>query len=226
MQRYNIFFPVHKGLRALLFETAQGLQQTDFTDAAQSEKAVADVTEVVDIFEGHAAKEDHYVFAALTAYEPSVVAVFEQEHVEDHALGESLQNWLTALSYAQTNSARRTIGHELTQAFIDFAAFNLRHMAKEEKIINPLLWRYYSDAELHGITQKILATIAPAENAVVSRWMVKGMSNGEIAGWLQNVRNGAPQPVFASLLSLAEANLPAQRWHSVREMMSEGAMVA
>lgn len=226
MQRYNIFFPVHKGLRALLFETALQLQQTDFTDREQSERAVEEVKQVVDLFEGHAHKEDHYIFAALAAYEPSVVCTFEQEHAEDHELGESLQNWLTALGYAQADGARQAMGNELSKAFIDFAAFNLRHMAKEEKVINPLLWRYYTDQELQGITQKVVATLTPAENAVMSRWMVKGMSNGEIAGWLQGVRNGAPPPVFAALLALTEENLPTGRWNNVREVLTEGAMVA
>jgi iron-sulfur cluster repair protein YtfE (RIC family) len=226
MQRYNIFFPVHRGLRALLFETSQQLQQTDFTNSEEAAEAVEQIKNVVQIFEGHASKEDQYVFAAIAAYEPSVVDAFEQEHVEDHKLGESLQNWLIAFGYAVAPSAKQTIGTELTKSFLEFTVFNLRHMAKEEKVINPLLWRYYSDGELHGITEKIIKSLPQKESALMSRWMVRGLNNTEILGWLKGVKNTAPQPIFEGLLSIVELELESQRWSSVQDGLFEGAMMA
>lgn len=226
MQRYNMFFPIHRGLRAMLFETAQQLQQTDFTDSEQAAASVAQINEVVEIFEGHASKEDNHVFAAIAAYEPSVVDAFEQEHVEDHKLGEDLQNWLTAFGYAVAPSAKQTIGAELTKSFIEFTVFNLRHMAKEEKVINPLLWRYYSDEELHDITQKILKSLSPAESAKTSRWMVRGLNNSELLGWLKGVKSTAPQPAFDGLLRIVESELETERWSQVQEGLFEDAMVA
>lgn len=226
MQRYNIFFPVHKGLQAMLCETALQLQQTTFTNQDEAAAAIECVRTVVELFESHAHKEDTYVFTAIAAYEPSVVAAFEQEHEEDHALGESLQKWLTAFEYAVASSAKQTIGEELTKAYIQFMVFNLRHMAKEEQVINPLLWRYYADEELHAITEKILQDIPPHEMAYFSRWMVRGMNNAEILGWLKGVKNSAPQPVFQSLLSITEAEVNPHRWSFLRESLTEGAMVA
>ena len=225
MQRYNIFFPVHKGLRALLCETAQLLQQTNFTDVDEAADAIERVAAVISLFESHAGKEDNYVFAAINAYEPSVVAAFEQEHDEDHALGQALQNWVTALEYAKAPSAKQTLGEELTKSFMQFMVFNLRHMAKEEQVINPLLWRYYSDEELHGITQKIIASIPLQEASYFSKWMVRGLNNAEILGWLKGVKNSAPQPVFQSLLGIAEEELHPHRWNLVQESLTEGAMV-
>ena len=225
MKRYNIFFPIHKGLRALLCETAQLLQQTSFTDVDEAADAIDRVKSVVSVFESHASKEDNYVFSALDAFEPSVVAAFEQEHEEDHELGEHLQKWVTAFEYAVAPSAKQSIGDELVKSFIGFMVFNLRHMAKEEQVINPLLWRYYTDEELHAITQKILASIPPEEAAYFSRWMVRGLNNAEILGWLKGVKNSAPQPVFASLLGIAEEELHPHRWNFVQEFLTEGAMV-
>ena len=37
--------------------------------------------------------------------------------------------------------------------------FNIEHMAKEEYVLNPILWRYYTDAELMAIKQQIIANI-------------------------------------------------------------------
>ena len=226
MQRYNIFFPIHKGLRALLCETAILLQQTSFMDADEADEAVEHVKTVVSLFESHADKEDNYVFKAIAAYEPSVVAAFEAEHVEDHTLGESLEKWITAFEYAVAPSAKQSIGEELVKAFIQFMVFNLNHMAKEENVINPILWRYYSDAELHNITLRITKDIPPQEMAYFSRWMVKGLSSDEILYWLKGVKNSAPQPAFHALLAIAEKELAPKRWNVVQESLMEGAMVA
>jgi hemerythrin-like domain-containing protein len=225
MQRYNIFFPIHKGLRAMLYETAMQLQHTCFTSADEAEAAVAQVKNVVHLFESHAHKEDSYVFPAIAAWEPSVVAAFESEHEEDHALGEDLQNWLTALGYAAAPSAKQTLGEELTKAYTQFMVFNLRHMAMEEQVINPILWRYYSDGELHDITLKIMKAAQPEEMAAFSRWMVRGLNNTELAAWLKGVKNTAPEPAFYGLLSLAEGELHPRRWNVLQESLTEGAMV-
>jgi iron-sulfur cluster repair protein YtfE (RIC family) len=226
MQRYNIFFPIHKGLRAMLCETAVQLQQTSFADAEEAAETVELVKTVVGLFESHAHKEDTYVFPAIAAYEPSVVAAFEGEHVEDHQLGESLQKWITAFEYAVSPSAKTTIGEELTKAYIQFMVFNLRHMAKEEQVISPILWRYYGDSELHDITLKIMKAVPQHEMAFFSRWMVRGLNNAEILYWLKGVKNIAPQPAFEALLSVAEKELNPHRWSFVQESLTEGAMVA
>jgi hypothetical protein len=93
-------------------------------------------------------------------------------------------------------------------------------------VINPLLWRYYTDEELHSITEKILSNIPPKEMAFFSRWMVRGLNNAEISGWLKGVKNTAPQPVFQSLLGIAEEELHPHRWNLVQETLTDGAMVA
>lgn len=226
MSRYNIFFPIHKGLRVLLYETAIRLQQTDFMNEDESAETIELVKTVIELFESHADKEDSYVFPAIAAYEPSVVAVFEKEHVEDHELGDSLQKWITAFEYAAAPRAKQTIGDELTKCFIQFLTFNLKHMSMEEKVISPILWRYYSDEELHGITLKIIQNVAPQQMAFFSRWMMRGLNNPEICLWLKGVKNTAPQPVFESLLSVAQNELNPTRWSFVQESLTEGAMVA
>lgn len=226
MQRYNIFFPIHKGLRAMLHETASSIQQTNFTNEDEASELVKKIREAITFFRNHAQTEDSYIFAAISSYEPSVVDAFEQEHKEDHRLGEELQNWLLAFEYATSTSAKQVIGEALSNAFTEFLVFNLKHMAKEEDVISKILWRYYSDAQLHEITKKITSEIKPAEMAIASKWILKGMNNMEISAWLKEVKNNAPEPVCHSLISLAEKTLPLHRWNAIEESLTEGAMIA
>jgi len=60
-------------------------------------------------------------------------------------------------------SNKQIIGEDLTKTFVEFVSFNLKHMAREEEVINSLLWRYCTDAELLHITQQIRSNTTPAE---------------------------------------------------------------
>lgn len=226
MTRYNIFGQVHKGLRALLYETALRLQQTDFINAEEAEASLTQVQTVIDLFDSHAHTEDTMVFAAIQQAEPSLVNVFEQEHEEDHALGQRMRGLLTAFTHAVSSDDKAAVGVAITQSFIDFMIFNLKHMAKEEIIINDALWKYYSDFELHSITQKIVAGIPPQTMAHFSRWMMRGLSNIEITAWLKEIKNNAPDFIFQSLMQTAVQELEEQRWQLVQEAITEGAMLA
>lgn len=226
MTRYNIFNQVHKGLRALLYETSLQLQQTDFTNADEAEAATQKVELVLHLFDAHAHTEDTFILPELQQYEPSVVDVFEKEHQKDLMLCNQLSEWLKAFNYCIAPGAKKEIGTSLTIVFTDFMIFNLEHMKKEEDILNRLLWNYYSDSQLKSITQAILAQIPADKLAQYSKWMMRGLANDEIIGWLKEVKNNAPDFVFQSLMVLAASELAELRWQQIQEQLTEGAMLA
>ncbi|CAN5758789.1 hypothetical protein BH11BAC3_BH11BAC3_11860 [soil metagenome] len=226
MNRYNMFYQVHKGLREMLYQTATRLQQTDFTNAAESTAIASQMTDILELFDAHAHTEDNFVLTALEAHEPSVASLFEEEHVQDHTLSKHLKSLLTMLQHSIANAERNEIGSAIRVAFVDFLVFNLKHMAKEEKVLNNLLWQYYSDEELHGITQKILAHLQPDTSLQYSTWMMRALSNSEIIAWLKEIKNNAPDFVFDGMLRVAEKELSGSRWSAVQEEITEGAMLA
>jgi hemerythrin-like domain-containing protein len=226
MKRYDIFYRVHSGLRAMLYETSLCLQQTDFSNAEDADKSLEQLEIVMQLFDKHAHTEDTIVFAAIKQTEPSLLYAFEKEHVEDHALVQSLIGLVASFNLAASANQKMVIGKTIVQSFTEFMIFNLRHMAKEENLINNALWKYYSDEELHGITEKIIANITPAQMAMYSTWMMRGLSNNEISNWLKEVKNSAPDFLFQSLMQTAAKELNKHRWQLVQEAITDGAMVA
>jgi hypothetical protein len=224
--RYNIFYQIHKALRAMLYHTATELQRTDFNNQEEAEAALADIKTVVDLFDKHAYHEDNLVFSAVQQYEPSVVDSFEQEHVKDHELSEKLRTLTVIYSSLEKDEEKIQLGSAIRKSFVEFLAFNLEHMAKEEDIINNLLWRYYSDEQIHSIEQQIISVQTPEATALVWKWMLLGLSNREIAGWLRIVEKNAPEFVFNTLFATAEKELPNHRFRLILEGLTEGAMRA
>ena len=226
MTRFNIFNQIHKALRAMLYDTSLALQQTYFADAEEAETAMEKVRQVVDIFDEHAANEDHFVLPAIERYEPSLVGSFEQEHEKDHALTEKLRGLLMVYNHAVKTEVKIETGQAINHAFIEFMIFNLEHMSKEETVLNKILWRYYTDEEILDINQRIIISIPQHVTAFTSAWMMRGLSNTEISGWLKAVEKNAPRPVFTQLFSIAEKELSNNRFRKVLENLTEGTMVA
>lgn len=226
MTRYNIFYQIHKGLRAMMYEKAGLLQQTDFSNEYETETVLEQMEEVLNLFERHAHTEDNFILSLIEVHDSSAASLFEEEHVQDHELGNRMRSLLNMFAVVEKTEDKEMMGSAIRFAFVEFLVFNLKHMAKEEDVLNNLLWKYNSDEQLMGITQQITGHLPPEAMQQYSHWMLRGLSNNEITGWLKEVKNTAPDFVFKNLFSLAEAELPEARWHAVKEVLCEGAMLA
>lgn len=226
MNRYNIFYQIHKGLREMLYNTASLLQQTDFSNEEETNAVLTQVDDVLFLFDKHAHTEDNFILPAIEKFEPTVATLFEEEHIQDHELSNRMRVLLNIFNHCSVAKEQLQAASAIRFAFIEFMIFNLQHMAKEETKLNELLWKHYMDEELKGITQQILAQVPPEAMGKYSTWMMKGLNNPEIIGWLKEIKNNAPGQVFDIMLSLAERELPPGRWSAVQEGITEGAMLA
>jgi hypothetical protein len=223
--RYNPFLQIHKGLRAMLYETALNLQHADFGNVAATALVTDQVQKVLWLFEGHAHIEDSKVFPLIATHAPEVVDDFESQHVQDHALGEALQQQLDKLAACEHPTERKLSGLALQQAFQCFVAFNLEHMVKEETIVASLLWEHYTDQELHALTEEIVRNIPPEKNQHYVNWMILGNNDEELIQWLTSVRNSAPSFVYDQLCDLAKQLLKTARWEKVSSALAEAPLV-
>ena len=221
MERYNIFNLIHKALRASLYQTALQLQQTDFTSAEEAEAAVNKVREIIMLFEAHAHKEDHFILPAISEYEPSVVASFENDHHMDEQLAARLSHDIAQVEKAFSYLEKLIAGRHLNETFVEFTVFNLQHMAREEDVINKILWRYYTDDEIRKISGQITASVDPWMHDFYSTWMLRGISNPEAANWMKTVEKFGPPVVFKTLLQKAGKELPKGRFMKISQSLGE-----
>ena len=221
MQRYNTFNQIHKALRALLYDTAMCLQQTDFETAEECDAVIEKVLSVLELFEEHAHHEDNHILPAIFSFEPSVVDAFEQEHVTNLQLGRALQETIAEMYRTKRDTEKLRLGKQLTNTFIQFMIFNLNHMAKEEDVLNAILWRYYSDAEIRQIESVIRQNTPAEKQPFVAKWMLLGISNREATDWLKSLQQQAPTPLFETLLTFAENTLPTERFEKIRSGLNE-----
>lgn len=213
--RYNVFNNIHKGLRGMLFDTQIKIQQTDFTSPEAAE-VIGNLEQVLMFFDEHADHEDRFILANIVKQEPVISQELENDHVLDHKLGEGLMDYILQWKQALTAKDKALAGQQIFYAFNEFIAFNLYHMNKEENQLLVLLWKHYTDEEIHGMETQILESINPQVLMEESRWMMRSMSVPEIAGWLQGIKMNAPEPVYGVFVQMAEEELPAARFEQLQ----------
>jgi hypothetical protein len=88
-------------------------------------------------------------------------------------------------------------------------------MHVEETAHNAVLWARYTDAELMGIHDALVASIPPQEMMQVARWLVPSMNPTERLHLLADIRTKAPAPAFEAILATVQPHLTAAEWEKL-----------
>jgi hemerythrin-like domain-containing protein len=211
MNRFNIFYQIHKGLRAMLYDMALTIQHTDFSIEEEGRATLRKLRQVLSLYAEHGQHEDTFVFPAVQKASPAVVALLESEHEKDEQLTNDLLLQIRSYRSASTGIERTAVGYDIHLSFQEFVAFNLQHMCKEERNINPLLWENYSDEEIVEIQKQVRSKVSPESEIQLTRWMLRGISDGEIKRWFTKVKETAPQEVWNGLWLIAIDELGYER---------------
>lgn len=225
-KRYNIFKQIHKGLRAMLYDTAISLQLTDFQDNEEAAAVIGKLSETLNIFYLHANHEDQFILPVVQKSNPLLVEEFDSEHGKDEFMSHRINALIASYQHANNLEAREDLGEKICAAFNEFVAFNLYHMAKEEEKINPVLWSQFTDEEICALRKTLAKTVSREEFLVTSKWMMQGINDCEILHWLKEVKNNAPEFIFRSMIELAEKVLTPARWNRIQNCLTEGLLLA
>ncbi len=101
----------------------------------------------MSLYERHIAKEEAILFSILYEYEPYVTAIL----LHNYKLIEKQVACLRTMIASDNNEvdvAEEQNDHRLLYRFNDFLNTCMAQMKEHQSLIYPVLWRYYSDAEL------------------------------------------------------------------------------
>ena len=225
MERYNIFNQVHKGLKAFLYDTAMRVQQTDFTIAAEAVQTVEKIGEALYYFSQHALHVERFLFPFITPYNPALINTFKQQYQSEIVQAQQLKGVMNVYEHAVCTEEKALAGKAIHKAFTSFLVAHLDCMAKEDSLLNPLLWRYYNDIELLGLEKDIVSRLSPKDLAALSKWSIRGMNNQEIIDWLRAIEKTSIAAIFSTFFNSAAKELPENRWQQIQEALAEGTLV-
>lgn len=216
--RYNIYTLIHKGLRASLCQNLVDLGKLDNTDS-EAVTHQLDITEnLLNFCRGHLAHENTFIHPAIQKLDKNPLQTIDDHHEHESAIDE-LQHKIATIKNLQDQDKARAL-HALYCVFSLFVAENFTHMRIEETHNAELLWKHFSDAEIHAIEQKIVGSLSPEENLLGLLMILPNITHSERVIFLQGFRQAVPAEVFNGTVSMLKPLLTSKDWLKLNTSLS------
>ena len=198
-RRWDIYGPVHKGLRLAHSRMIIRLGQADYADCPR--QLLGDLRAHLAIAAKHLHHEEAFIHAVL-ASAPAYLLVLNEQHEQHRSRLAGLNAAIERLEAAGPDQ-RPMQGRMLYLAFSAFVADDLEHMAHEETEIWPLLCALFTDEQLADLEMQIIATLTPEDNIAMMRVILPAMNPAERIGLLSGMKAGAPPEAYAAVIDRA-----------------------
>lgn len=212
--RLDLYVAIHKALRHFMTDTLHRVGRMDANDSADLARTLGQFEDLMALCVNHIHHENDFVHAAIEARQPRGASRTADDHVEHFEHIDALR--AEARTLAQAGAADRpAMALRMYRHLALFVADNFQHMNVEETVNNATLWSHYSDAELMDLHHRILASLPPAENLEVARWMIPAVSPAERTQILGGMKAGAPAAAFQAVLDAVRPHLDDNAWNQL-----------
>lgn len=179
--RHDLYRPIHKGLRAAMFDTVLRVGRVDAHDDEGLAQALEQAQRLLALLASHIRHENDFVHCAIEARRPGGAAATAEEHRQHLDALHALNLEVTGLRHAPA-ADRAPLLHRLYRHLAQFTAEQLLHMHLEESQNNEALWTLYSDIELAALHRRLLESAEPHTLQEAQRWMALALNPQERAG--------------------------------------------
>jgi hypothetical protein len=223
----DLFTPIHKAIRAMIYNVGGRLQSNDFTDITGSKPLLADLEHefsaaisagcVLCLLHQHASDEETGVFPAVAKHNAALVQAFIEDH---HVLARQLDaitKMARELPLETQPEERVQLGITLNQKANVFFAAYVNHMNREEEKLVPLMRDRFTDDQMRAMRGAIMGGMPPDRLASILRWMLPSLNVVELTDMLRGIKASSPPQVLQFISGIAIERVDPQRWQTVKE---------
>lgn len=213
MTKIDLFTPVHKALRLMLYETGSELQRLDCSDSLSVKKIVADIKQLLSMMNVHGNHEDNLIFINIERYTQNdrIKDLYKQHHVLN-GVADSINDILDIIESTRKPEKTKELCFELNSLYNEYLGMQIKHLNDEEKYILPLTYEFLNDKELTEIRSQIQKSFSPDEYRIWAAWFIKSLSMDELAGFITGAKTSSPALVFENIMKTAKGILPADEF--------------
>lgn len=220
--RFDLYAPVHKGIRLALSGLCRQAGSVDSSDDEGVNAFVEEFRQVVVILESHSRDEDAHINESYEKYAPETLRELEEEHSGlEQKLGKLIE-LVNQLEISEQHPARHpNIWHEIGKALNRFTAEYLIHLEREEGPGMTALWKHMTDEQLKVISINIRSSIPPQAMAIFMYYMIPAISHQERAVMFGDMKKFAPKEAYEGMRRLAESRLDPNSWARLQAALEE-----
>jgi Hemerythrin HHE cation binding domain len=225
--RENLFRPIHKGIRSMLFELGHELQTTDFADETSSNRFVTRLKHdlgdslsncILCLLKVHSTHEEKDIFSRLRAFDPDAVDLVMKEHGEAARRIWQIAKTCDELLGVSAPARRIEVGDRLNQEVNELFAFYLSHLNNEDATLVPLLWERFTDEQLRAIRAEFYDSLPLPLFETWMRWTLPSLNQHELVVLFSGLKKD-PTPRLKDWERLAHETLTPDRWLNLSEQV-------
>jgi len=222
--RENLFRPIHKGLRFMIYETGLRLGTTDFSNVVDSNEVMdrlrhdlssASSSCMLCLLRVHADHEERDLFSAVRPFVPGVVDGLIAQHGEILRRIERVSQMCDELSGLTDSQRRVDLGDQLNAEVDSLFTFYLGHLTDEETQVVPVMWQRFTDEQLRALRAQFYNRIPIERFEEWMRWTIPALNLNELFVFLSGMKAEPTPNRFADAMRVAKATLDPSRWQAV-----------
>ena len=167
-QRFDLFTPMHKGLRAMLFDLATDAARIDMASEIAVDLLVERVLRVLAFLDEHARHEEVHLMPAVRAAAPELSRRLADDRIVIAAAHSEVELCADDLELAAPDQ-RREVCAQLVRLLNLLIVQYLAHMGRKEVEANAALWATHTDEQLAALQRRQVSSIPPER---YTQWML------------------------------------------------------
>lgn len=210
--RFDLYAPVHKGLRLALSSLCYQAGSVDSSDDERVHAFVEEFRRVGVILESHSRDEDAHINEFYEQYAPETLHQLEAQHSGLEQKLEKLIVLVEELDPSKLPAQRQKLWYQISKDLNRFAAEYLLHLEHEEGPGMEALWKHLTDEQLKEISLKIRSSIPPHAMSIFMHYMIPAISHQERVVMFSDIKKFAPKEAYEGMSRLAQSRLDSHSW--------------
>lgn len=225
----DLFTPIHKALRSMIYGLSGRLQTVDFADLDATRALVADLESdfavarsagcIVCVLSHHADDEETAIFPHVSPLESDLVGSLIEEHHQLTRLELSIADAAHQLMAMERPEMRIAAGVRLNQAANELFGAYIVHMNREERELVPRMRERFSDEQMASMQGVIIARMPPERVLAILGYMLPSLNVTELTKFVGVVQRTTPPPVQKAVVDLCGSRVDPDRWNAVRSRL-------
>jgi hypothetical protein len=208
MYRMKTYEAPHKGLRNALSRLELLSGTTDFNNVAEVQRLYNLGRDVFDILDIHADDENAVTLAELQERCRGCSEHDKRDHEQLASEQRSLEDFLVEIyEGSQSGGNIAGLGSEFYLLLSSYHGKYLLHLAEEETVTQPLLWKHFTDEELKEHRVRIMQRNPPETLLVWLRFIIPAQTHMERVPFLAGFKNVVPESLFDKALDIIRPEL-------------------
>jgi Hemerythrin HHE cation binding domain len=231
-RRENLFQPIHKGIRSMLYELGSRLQTTDFANVSESNRFAQHLKRdlnsslsscVLCLLRAHSNHEERDLFAKVRVHDADAIDLVMKEHAEVSRRIRDVATTCDEVLKLDSAARRIELGDRLTLEVNDLFANYLTHLNNEEAVLVPIMWERFTDEELRAMRSVFYDHLPHSLFEVWMRWTLPSLNMNELLVLYSGLKTSADPERWKDWVRMAHETLDLARLRGLEDQVGLGA---